>query len=112
MFARLFSRRKAVANLFAVLCLGVLSACSLPAVVGGGDGPSIDASQPVPVALLVPAGSGQASDALIATNLENAARLAVADLQGAQIDLRVYPTGGSPSQAICESSQCVCSGTH
>jgi ABC-type branched-subunit amino acid transport system substrate-binding protein len=51
------------------------------------------------VALLVPGGSGQASDALLASSLENAARLAMADLNGVTIDLRVYQTGGNPAQA-------------
>ena len=31
---------------------------------------------------------------VLAEGLENAARLAVADLQGVQIDLRVYQTAG------------------
>jgi hypothetical protein len=63
-------------------------------------GPLIDTSAPVPVALLVPGGSGQASDELLARSLQNAARLAVSDLGGAaRIDLRVYQTAGQPAQA-------------
>ncbi len=54
----------------------------------------------VRVALLVPAGSGQATEEYLARSLQNAARLAIADLGGAaRIDLRVYNTAGSPARA-------------
>lgn len=62
-------------------------------------GPSVDTSAPVPVALLVPGGSGQAGDETLALSLQNAARMAIADLGGVRIDLRVYKTGGQPGQA-------------
>ncbi|MBC7155274.1 MAG: penicillin-binding protein activator, partial [Rhodobacteraceae bacterium] len=55
--------------------------------------------RPVQVALLVPGGSGQSGDSVLAESLEKAARLAISDLQGARIDLRVYNTGGQPAQA-------------
>lgn len=58
-----------------------------------GAGPKIDTSAPVPVALLVPGGEG--GDAIVSRSLENAARLAIADLNGVKIDLRVYSTGAS-----------------
>ncbi len=74
-----------------------LAACQ-PVGMGGG-GPSIDPNAPVPVALLVPGGSGNAGDEMLAKSLENAARLAMADLGGVRIDLRVYNTAGSPAQA-------------
>jgi hypothetical protein len=51
------------------------------------------------VALLVPHGSGDAQEAQLARDLENAARLAVSDLAGVQIDLRVYGTAGQAQQA-------------
>ena len=51
------------------------------------------------MALLVPSGSGQAGDEFLALSLQNAAKLAIADLSGVQIDLRVYSTGGQPGQA-------------
>jgi hypothetical protein len=51
------------------------------------------------VALLVPSGSGNAQDAFLAQNLENAARLAISDLNGVSINLRVYSTAGNPQQA-------------
>jgi ABC-type branched-subunit amino acid transport system substrate-binding protein len=54
---------------------------------------------PVQVALLVPGGSGQPGDEILARSLENAARLAASDLSGVAIDLRVYNTASSPEQA-------------
>jgi ABC-type branched-subunit amino acid transport system substrate-binding protein len=75
----------------------VLSACTPGSITSGG--PAIDTSAPVPVALLVPSGSGQAGDEFLATSLQNAAKLAIADLSGVKIDLRVYSTGGQPGQA-------------
>ena len=57
-------------------------------------GPSLTGGEAVQVALLVPSGSGQASDEYLARSLENAARLAMADLGGVRVDLRVYPTAG------------------
>ncbi len=101
MFARLFSRRKAVTRIFALLSAGLLAACVPPGVGQntGPDGPDLAAGAPVQVALLVPSGSGDPTDDLLARNLENAARLAIGDLNGVQIDLRVYSTAADPAQA-------------
>ncbi|MCC0079524.1 MAG: penicillin-binding protein activator [Rhodobacter sp.] len=75
-----------------------LSAC-MPSGFGGSSAPRVDTNAPVPVALLVPAGSSNQGNTILATSLENAARLAVADLSGVQIDLRVYSTQGDPAVA-------------
>ena len=75
----------------------VLGACTPGAIMTGGA--LIDTSAPVAVALLVPSGSGQAGDEFLAQSLQNAAKLAIADLSGVKIDLRVYSTGGQPGQA-------------
>lgn len=93
---------------FAVLATAfALSAC----VPGIGPGPSAGSgSGKVQVALLVPAGSGQASDALLAKSLENAARMAMADLSNVQVDLRVYQTAGSPAQAAAQAQKAVAEG--
>jgi len=64
----------------------------------------------VAVALLVPSGSGSGTDELFGQNLENAARLAMADLSGVTVDLRVYKTGGSPAQARAMALQAVDEG--
>ena len=79
--------------------VGVLSLAACTTVGIGGGGPAIDLNAPVPVALLVPGGSGQAGDEVLARSLQNAARLAISDLGNVRIDLRVYQTGGSPGQA-------------
>ena len=73
-------------------------------------GPTISTSNPVPVALLVPSGSEDSGDALIAQSLENAARLAISDLAGVKIDLRVYPTAGKPDIAAIAAEQAVAEG--
>ncbi len=88
----------------------LLAACD-PAMMGGvgGGGPKIDTNAPVPVALLVPRG-GSASDNLLAQNLENAARLAIRDLKGVQIDLRVYGTAGQAATAANAAKQAVAEG--
>ena len=95
----------------ATLALSVLwlAACD-PMAVTGTNGPRINTAKPVNVALLVPAGSGQANDEILATGLENAARLAMADLQGARIDLRVYRTGGNAATAAATATQAVNEG--
>lgn len=111
MFARSINRRSAILRTLAVAGITALTACA-PAMVpqGGAQGPAIDPSAPVQVALLVPAGSAQASDTFIAQNLENAARLAIGDLQGVTIDLRVYATAGNPAQAAQVATAAVAEG--
>ncbi len=86
------------------------AALALAACTAGGGGPSIDTGAPVPVALLVPGGSGAASDELLARSLENAARMAVADLNGVRIDLRVYQTAGNAGQAEAAALRAVDEG--
>jgi hypothetical protein len=82
----------------------LLAACD-PALGPGAGGPRIDAGAPVPVALLVPGSGGSAGDAAVSRSLENAARLAIADLEGVSVDLRVYPTGGSSQGAQAAAAQ-------
>src|SRR6056297_40461 len=94
------------------LCLALaLAACDVVPTAGpGGGGPRIDPSAPVPVALLVPGPGGQAGDALVSRSLENAARLAIGDLQGVRIDMRVYTTGGSAAGASSAAARAVNEG--
>lgn len=98
--------RKSLGQSLLVLCAAVLSACvaSGPGIGPPGNGGSVQ------VALLIPSGSGQSQDELFGQNLENAARLAMADLSGVTIDLRVYRTGGSPAQATALAKQAVDEG--
>lgn len=93
--------------LAAALLSAMVSAC-VPA--GGPDSPAEGSGGSVQVALLIPSGSGQAQDELFGQNLENAARLAMADLSGVEIDLRVYRTAGSPAQAATLAQQAVSEG--
>ncbi|NNE53326.1 MAG: penicillin-binding protein activator [Sulfitobacter sp.] len=89
----------------------VLAACD-PVALGGltnAGGPRIDTSAPVPVALLVPRG-GTPADELLARNLENAAKLAIANLDGVEVDLRVYGTAGSAATASTAAAQAVSDG--
>ncbi|MCR8827726.1 penicillin-binding protein activator [Pseudosulfitobacter koreensis] len=111
MFAFLHPARKALHLLFLPLIAFVLAACE-PVMMAPGTagGPSVDTSKPVPVALLVPRGSATASDELLATSLENAARLAMRDLSGVAIDLRVYATAGNAATAASAATQAVNDG--
>jgi hypothetical protein len=77
---------------------------------GQGAGPRIDTSVPVPVALLVPSGSGASGDEVLAQSLENAARLAMRDLGGVTIDLRVYATQGDAAIAAEQAKTAVAEG--
>lgn len=104
------SRKKLRLLVFPFVAL-LLAACD-PAALGSiasTGGPRIDANAPVPVALLVPRG-GSASDDLLAQNLENAARLAIRDLDGVNVDLRVYGTAGNAATAASMASQAVSEG--
>ncbi len=99
--------RKSLGHLGLVAATAVLAAC----VPGGGLSPSGGSgSGAIQVALLVPGGSGQLSDEVLAKSLENAARLAMGDLQNVEIDLRVYNTAGSPSQAAAQAQKAVAEG--
>jgi ABC-type branched-subunit amino acid transport system substrate-binding protein len=105
----LFRRaRKSLGQTVLVLCAAVVSAC-VPAE-GPTTGPVQGSGGAVQVALLIPSGSGQAQDELFGQNLENAARLAMRDLSGVKIDLRVYRTGGSPAKATALAKQAVDEG--
>jgi hypothetical protein len=100
--------RKALGRSVLVACAAVIAAC-VP-VGNPTTGPSGGDGGAVQVALLIPSGSGQSQDELFGSNLENAARLAINDLSGVAIDLRVYRTGGSPAQAAALAKQAVDEG--
>lgn len=101
--------RKSLGHIVIAAASMVLAAC-VPAAgpTAGGGGA---ASGKVQVALLVPGGSGQASDELLARSLQNAARMAITDLGGAaKVDLRVYNTAGQPAQAAAMATKAVAEG--
>ncbi len=115
MFALFQSARKSLRSfrlpIMAPLFAIGLTACDTTAFTSLGNiGPKVDTSQPIPVALLVPRGSGSANDDLLAKSLENAARLAMRDLGDVKIDLRVYGTAGNAQTAATQASQAVSDG--
>jgi ABC-type branched-subunit amino acid transport system substrate-binding protein len=110
-------RRARTAALAAAAALA-LAGCD-PAMMAGtggggavtrGCGVQIDPAAPVRVGLLVPGSSGGAEIATLSQNLENAARLAAADLQGAQVEIGVYPTGGTGGGAQRAAQQAIGEG--
>lgn len=112
MFARLSSARKVAARIFTLMSAMWLAACDPVGLVSANDntGQRIYPNAPVQVALLVPGGAGAGSDSLLASNLENAARLAISDLNGVKVDLRIYNTGADPLQAATVASRAVDEG--
>ncbi len=107
MFSVCKPTRKLAKTAIALATVAFLAACD---AVPNAGGPSINASEPVPVALLVPSGSGQSGDAALASSLENAARLAMSDLPNVTIDLRVYDTAGNAGTAAAAAQQAVADG--
>ncbi len=106
MFARFITARKLIAPLSLIGAGLVLTACEDTV----SDGPSIDTRVPVPVAMLLPKGSQDPNDAILAESLENAARLAISDLQGVSIDLRIYDTAANADIAAQQAQLAVDSG--
>ena len=82
----------------------VLSACQATMATGPQVG------QSVRVAMLLPYGSPNAGDDLLASSLENAARLAAAEAVGTQIELVVYPTQADAGTAAVVAQQAVAEG--
>jgi ABC-type branched-subunit amino acid transport system substrate-binding protein len=109
MFALLRKTRKA-GTLLAAMASLTLAACE-PISLGNttAGGPSVDPGAPVPVALLIPK-SGGSGDSFVSASLENAARLAIAELNGARIDLRVYDTAGNEAQATAVATKAINDG--
>ena len=97
---------KKVQSFVAMSALALLTACG--ANIPTTTGPKVDASKPIPVALLVPQSSE--GTAQIASDLENAARLAAAQLDDLEIELRVYDTAGDATVAASVAQQAVDDG--
>ncbi|MCB5200335.1 ABC-type branched-chain amino acid transport system, substrate-binding protein [Loktanella sp. DSM 29012] len=104
--------RRAAAYVTATVGLMWMGACVPVGTVGmtQDTGQTIDASAPVQVALLVPGGSTQGANQAIASSLENAARMAISDLDGVSIDLRVYNSGSDSAQAAAVATRAVDEG--
>lgn len=87
-----------------------LAACEPVGPTTGGMSAQRGSGDSVQVALLVPKGTGQAGDEVLALALENAARIAIADLNGAKVDLRVYSTQGSAAGATTAATNALTDG--
>jgi len=95
-----------------LMALGLASAVAAcdatnPTVSGGGE--ALSGNGAVNVALLVPYGSPTPGDEGLARSLENAARLAAADL-GGSINLKVYRTAGQAGTAAAVTDQAIAEG--
>ncbi len=107
MFAVFKNARKMAYGAALAISALALAACEPVAL---NSGPTINPSKPVKVALLVPRGSAQAGDGVLAQSLENAARMAIGDLNGVEVDLRVYDTAGTPEVAATAAEQAIKDG--
>ena len=109
MLAVLSTPRKALKS--AVLAFAALWLTACEPVATGNRGPAIDPGAPVPVALLLPSGSGNSGDETLARSLKQAADMAIADLAGTvTIDLRVYNAGADPATAARMATQAAAEG--
>jgi hypothetical protein len=114
MFARVLDRRKFLGRVAALGTLALASACApVGTVPGVAADPRRPRSRPARRCRWRSSclrGSADPAANLLAQNLENAARLAIADLNGVPVDLRVYATGGNPSQAAVVAQTAVAEG--
>ncbi len=110
MFARLTALRKPSLLVAALAGLALASCAQVPgARESASGGPRIDASAPVPVAMLLPmtdAGGGGG----VARSMENAARLALRESGASRIDLSVYDTNGTPAGARAAAAEALTGG--
>ena len=109
MFTAFRPLRKTSRYLMLTFVAVVLAACEMTVPVGGS-GPQVRGGAPIEVAMLLPYGSANAGDDLVARSLENAARMAATDQGGVQIELTVYNTAGDPAQAATVARQAVRDG--
>lgn len=105
MVALLSLRRKALSLITGAIALIALSACDVP-LPSGGD--LLNRTSSVKVALLIPKSS--ANGGAVAQSLENAAWLAVADLDSVEIDMVVYDTAGTPEGATLAAQRAMADG--
>lgn len=110
MLGSISSHRSLLIRIFAFFSFLVVAACGVTLDPNANTGQRINTGVPVQVALLVPGGAGEGSDQFIADNLTNAARLAISDLNGVEVDLRIYNTGSDPAQAAVVATEAVNDG--
>ncbi|MBB5514318.1 ABC-type branched-subunit amino acid transport system substrate-binding protein [Rubricella aquisinus] len=117
-----FGQRGMTPALAALALTFGLAACSVPSVPSQSAQPApvapvvetvpgqFNASAPVRIALLAPYGTGDADREARAQSIENAARLAVRDIQGATIDLVTYGTAENPETAADAARRAIADG--
>lgn len=98
-------RRSALKYLIAGVGLLALAACD-PTAIGTTRG----TGGTVQVGLLVPASDPDGNVGRTAQSLINAAKLAASELEGVNVEIRVYDTAGSPAQAAQVAAQAVSEG--
>ncbi len=106
-----FAKLRNPARILGALLLSlVLTACQFGGgPIGLGTGPRLS-GQTVEVAMLLPV-SGSGGDALLSRSLENAARLAAADVAGsATVNITVYDTAGNAATAASRAQEAVGNG--
>lgn len=106
-----FAKLRNPARILGALLLSlVLTACQIGGgPIGLGGGPRLS-GQTVEVAMLLPL-SGNGGDALLSRSLENAARLAAADVAGsATVNITVYDTAGNAATAASRAQEAVGNG--
>ena len=94
----------------AMLVLGALAVAGCQANFPGGGSRAVSADRAVPVAILLPYGSANAGDSVVAQALEDAARLAIGYLAGVRLDLRVYETAGDAAIGAAAATRAVDDG--
>lgn len=104
--------RKGVRALAAIGAAIGLSACDVDLTQISAPGANAKGGETVTVALLVPYGSATPGDEGIARSLENAARLAAADLGGSSVNIKVYNTAGAAGGAATAANQAVADGAN
>ncbi len=109
MFPLLKAARKTLHRL-GLLAAGLTLASCAPGAVNGPLAVAGGGSGSVRVALLVPSASPRKGDQLIAQNLQNAAQMAISDLGGARVDLKVYATDATEAGGAAAAAQAVNGG--
>ena len=103
-------------TVLSALLIGIVAVASCAPTISPRDGrapasgPAVDLTGPVTVALLTPSSSPNQGAAQLGQALENAARLAAADLNDPLLRLQVYDTGGDPARAAVAARQAVAEG--
>ncbi len=104
-----FSRLRNPLRLLSIVVTATVIAACQPIGGGGGNGPRIS-GEVVEVAMLIPYGSAQGGDELVARSLENAARLAASEMRGVTVNITVYSTAGQAAQAASAAQQAASDG--